>query len=487
MPEKIDWQLIKDATANVKKLMKAVTEESYRWPRPTMDSECVFYLKEMEKPSWKSMLKEARKRRKSYDDALTSISRCTADLKEMENHFKPIDKMYSLVHTPKPRRVDEAKTRKSITASFLKIGVSLKQIDTVLKKSSKKSSRITTSSYFHSFIGRKEQLIASSKPELLKSLMAAILAEAVAAFNLQAKNVKDKVTVKGIGKWCINAAKKMDAAESGIYKALSEKNFAKLPERSGALSAVAQKTLDEGLQKGVSAQQAAKTAKAASVQAWGDVSLEVADVLRMALRGLALANFLKHSVGDERTLSGWARNAAKLAHGDISSPIKSHTVSEVEGLGLRAGQSIAVRGRVNDLFFVQINKDKIVSLADIVDGSGNHISAVLPYFKMNSCGLVAGSSVRVTGTFDPQAVKKHLGRVVPKAYKQRISALNPEGLIIDRLNYGELARTSWRNWVTRELAFMFSAVPHGLNISWSWQTGENGPVNQLCFGTWCGR
>lgn len=491
MPKKLDWKVIRDVTANVKKLMKEVSDSSYTWPHSSVDSECVFYLHELEKPSWKGILKKAQSRRKSYSTALASISDCTAKLNEMKNDFKPIERMYSLVQLPKPPRVDDAKIRKSVTRTFLKIGVSRKVINSALdkldKSSKKNSKKVTTSSYFNYFVNEKEKLIAARKPELLKAMTAAVLAGAIAEFNLHAKNGEDKITMKSIGKWLGSSAKKMDTAESGIYKALSEKNFAKLPKSSAALSEIAQKTLEEGLRKGASALRAAEKAKASSSEAWDDICVELADVLRMALRGLALAEFLKYSVEDEQVLAYWARNAAKLAYGDIMPACKSNTIAELNELKLRTGQSVSVRGRVNDIIFIQVNKNKIVSLADIVDSGGNHISAVLPYIKINSCGLVPGSSVRITGTFDPQAVKKHLQRVIPKAYKQKVAALNPKGLVIDRLNYGELSKKSWQNWVTRELGFMFTAVPHGLNMSWSWQPGNEGPGNQLCFGTWCGR
>ncbi len=487
MPGQIDWKLVNDATAKVKKRMQEVREEGNAWPRSSVDSECVFYLNELAKPSWKGILKKAQDRRKSYGAALASLADCAARLKEMKIDVKPIETMFARVRLSDPPAGDSAKTRKNVTESLLEAGVSLTTIDAALNKLPKKfSPGVTPLGYIDSFIARKENLIVRRKPELLKSLMAAILAEAVAKFNLDAQYVKDAVTAREIGEWSGASVKALDAAERAIYRALAEKDFAALPGSSAALATIAQKTLDEGVLKGAAALLQGKAATAAHAEAWGEISLELADLLRTALRGLALALFLGTAAGEERTLTRWARSAAKLPYGDLASPGKSHALSELAGLQLRTGQGVSVRGRVKDIIIVQVNKGKSLSLADIVDGEGNHLTAVLPYIKIDSCGLGPGSSVRITGVFDSEAVKRHL-RVIPNKHKPQIAALNPQGLIIDRLNSGELARVSWRNWVTRELGFMFTAVPNGLNISWSWQAGGNGPANQLCFGTWCGR
>jgi hypothetical protein len=489
MPKQLDWQLIRDATAKVKTLREEVTRESHTWPNESVHSESVRYLNELEKPLWKSLLKNSQKRRIAYGLALSSMSDCSDKLKEMKDHVKALEKMYSLVHlNKKPPRVDDARMKKSITNSFLKRGLSLKIINDVFINSPQTPPPgFPTSSYVNSFINEKEKLLTERKTELLKSLTATILAEAVAQFNVWAMDDKFRVTVEDIGKWRESSIKNMDTAEFDIYNILLEKNFAKISQASVALADVSQRILDEGLKKGASAQKPAKATDAAALEAWGDISLEIADVLRMALRGVALANFLKYSSGDERTLRDWARNAVKIAYGDALLAGKSNTLSELKKQKLRSGQRISVRGLVNDIIFVQVNKNKSVSLVDIIDNAGNHLSAALPYIKIDSCGLVPGSWVSITGTFDREALKKHLQRVIPKEYNTKIAALNPEGLIIERLNYGELARKSWQHWVTRELSFMFTAVPHGLNISWSWQSGSRGPANQLRYGTWCGR
>jgi hypothetical protein len=108
---------------------------------------------------------------------------------------------------------------------------------------------------------------------------------------------------------------------------------------------------------------------------------------------------------------------------------------------------------------------KVISSASLFSDNGESISLVLPYIKLDSGGLVEGAAARVTGIWNAHS-----------------SEVQGSALSVARRNLE--AEKTWTSWVDQNIGMIFSEVPHGLDIGWSWEPGANGASNPLRYNTW---
>jgi hypothetical protein len=73
---------------------------------------------------------------------------------------------------------------------------------------------------------------------------------------------------------------------------------------------------------------------------------------------------------------------------------------------------------------------------------------------------------------------------VAGVWQQSSKEVAGTALAMDRINLGELGKSSWSDWAKSKLAAVFQPTPHNLAAAWSWEPGVNGAGNQLRYGTW---
>jgi hypothetical protein len=202
----------------------------------------------------------------------------------------------------------------------------------------------------------------------------------------------------------------------------------------------------------------------------GRLAIELGDLIRALLRAIALGRFvawLAKWPTDNNEVQDWIAHAKKLQFPPGHAPPVSQTISTLAVDSARLdGGDLSIEGVLGPVTIVHRGR-KAISSATVTDSKGKSVKIVIPYIKLDSGGMVAGSYVRISGKW--QKLSKEVGG---------------PALLIDRLNFGELGKRSWSDWVTTRLRHSFEAVPHGLAASWSWEAGADGTGNQLRYGTW---
>jgi hypothetical protein len=127
---------------------------------------------------------------------------------------------------------------------------------------------------------------------------------------------------------------------------------------------------------------------------------------------------------------------------------------------------VTVEGQLGAVAIVHRGR-KAISSASVADRKAKSIAVAIPYIKLDSGGMTPGAYVRIAGVWQ-QSSKEVAGAA----------------LLIDRINLGELGKSSWSDWTKGRLAAVFQPTPHNLAATWSWETGANGAGNQLRYGTW---
>ena len=164
----------------------------------------------------------------------------------------------------------------------------------------------------------------------------------------------------------------------------------------------------------------------------------------------------------------WQRAAERLPFSSRHSMPRKRTLSGlINNSSRNDGKEVTVEGVLGELDIRHSGPARVLSVAVIQDANGNTLKAVLPYIKLDSGGMVPGAAVRISGNWH------HLS-----------DKIDEPALHADRLSLSERARESWQDFATFELRRVYTPIPHGLAISFSWESGLEGPGNQLRFGIW---
>ena len=302
------------------------------------------------------------------------------------------------------------------------------------------------------------------------SLCAALLAGAVSRFNRSAHRNDPDRTAPASAEWCAEVERGLRAGERGLHRALGSGDLFRAYLQAHDLAMGAELQIEEGARHAAAS---ARRRRATADRSEKALARRIGDCLRELLRGVALGTVAAHAArGNESCppTSDWVAAAGRLKFRDPTA-IPAWSVARLaEGDFPQTRDLIAVEGTISSLAITHRAR-KVVSVAELTDGGGRSVRIGLPYIKLDSGGVVPGASVRVVGSW---------GRSLE--WLQGDNAL-----VVDQRNLGDLARTSWRDWVTDALRYTFEPSPHGLEMSWSWERGADGAGNQLRFGTWAAR
>jgi hypothetical protein len=131
------------------------------------------------------------------------------------------------------------------------------------------------------------------------------------------------------------------------------------------------------------------------------------------------------------------------------------------------GQMVAVEGEVQDLV-TKVEQGKATSNFCLVDPvTETAINVFVPYIQIDSTGLVGGCAAHLVGPW----------------LKYDSESRQENTLHIDRIAFTEQAKESWLDYQTSQVRAFFDYLPHNLNMSWGWQAGVPGAVNQVYHTT----
>jgi hypothetical protein len=297
-------------------------------------------------------------------------------------------------------------------------------------------------------------------------LLGAELAHTVAAFNLHPRGELDESGAT-LDTWLGNVGSELEEHRKAIWLALRARDLSQL--RTGSASMLQWVTGDT-LHRATSNAAALARARHGSVNAWklGPQALGTAELIRALLLGEALARRTEWLAGsDLGSTKDWFTAARNLPFASRWRQPRSTKLSVVWARAKQlAGKTITVEGVIGRVSNIHVRR-KVFSSAWISDAQGTSLRVGITHIKMDSGGFVEGSYGRVTGTFS--TMDQDFGTPIVR---------------IDQRKYSEDAEHSWSDWTALELRRIFTPIPHGLTLSWSWEPGAYGAGNQLRYGTW---
>jgi hypothetical protein len=312
--------------------------------------------------------------------------------------------------------------------------------------------------------------ISELHQEATSFLCAALLADAVSRFNRSARRNDPERTAEASAEWCRDVERAMRARERGLHQAFGAGDLFGAFLQARDLATVAESHVEEGARHAAAS---ARRRRATPGRSEHLLARRLGDCLRDLLRGVALGQVAGHAArGHERSppTRNWLVAARRLAFEDPTAIAAWSVARLANGDFPPAGEVVAVEGTVFSMAITHRAR-KTVSVAELTGAGDRSVRIALPYIKLDSGGVVPGTSVRVAGD-----------------WRRKLDWLEGgSALVVDQRNVGDLSRRYWQDWVTDALRHTFQPSPHGLQMSWSWQPGPDGAGNQLRFGTWAAR
>jgi hypothetical protein len=300
----------------------------------------------------------------------------------------------------------------------------------------------------------------------LSAQMASTLALAVAAFNQSDPSQAEPSTAHVAG-----VEKRLAAARKAVHVALQSANLTAVAAAAADLVAAAHAQLFNHCLAPAAALAARRRDSAGDFSADGRLALRYADAIREALHGIALGRYLAWAAYWKPEIDAiglWIDAAQTLPFASAyQTPPPIAIAALAANPAAYDGQALTVEGRLGAVAIIHRGR-KAISSAAIADRKAKSITVAIPYIKLDSGGMTPGAYVRVAGVWQ-QSSKEVAGTA----------------LAMDRINLGELGKSSWSDWAKSKLAAVFQPTPHNLAAAWSWEPGVNGAGNQLRYGTWC--
>jgi hypothetical protein len=300
------------------------------------------------------------------------------------------------------------------------------------------------------------------------SLMAGVMALAVARFNQQPTTARRKSATKDTP---ASIGKELLAAKRAVYQALQAEDLLAAWAGAGNLSREAATLLFEKALPPAAVLAARRRKAGADFTADGRLSLQYGDLIRDLLEAIAIGRYVAWTA----RWHGQAKAAQELLKGaegrTLTTAYKAPPLVSVSSLAAnpqaKDGQELSIEGVLGDVTIVHLGR-KAISSAPVLDARGRSATIVIPYIKLDSSGMVPGSYVRIAGLWQ-------------KSSKEMKGA---PALLIDRLNLGDLGRQSWNDGMRAQLHQIFQTVSHNLAASYSWEPGTDGAGNPLRYGVW---
>lgn len=421
------------------------------------------YLRAALLGQWDALSNEASQQRDRAAEGLRELTPIQRELESLRNKVVDLVEEAKSVWTPLQGRADWSDVRQTIQeklegeATPAKAAALMKKLGAL--RMSDMSNRILAP--IHSMAANLDE--ASESWHALA--VGAELAQSVSAFHKHTR-VRLKETRK-LNEWLAESAATLQGYEKEIWQALRTRDLKQLRTVSTALLRwVSGDTLDEATKQA----SALARARESGTSRWtlGKQAIATGELVRGLLLGQALARRTAWMAeSDLGAAKEWCDAAARLAFPSRWRPSAVLKLGAIWSRGRQlAGKLVTVEGVVGHVSNVHVRR-KVHSSAWIADPDGTSVRVGITHIKMDSGGVVEGAYARITGTFVP--MDKDFGTPIIR---------------VDQRTYTDDSKWSWSDWKALRLRRLYTPVPHGLTLAWSWEHGEYGAGNQLRYGTW---
>ena len=463
MPKKDAWVCLRETTGRVQKGLKAFRKDALGWGPSDPGHDRAEYIPVMNKLDWKKLASLAQSLTKGRQKMLVDIEKSRNQILALMPLLDELDKVAPGLPPPLPKISGWKEQRKKLEAALRKQRLAPDKIEAILKAEEKRDFR-KAPRQLRAMLDPAIERLENARQRHVASIMGAAHADAVARFNTSYKKARP-YSAEGTKAWCRTNYGMLSDGEKAVWQLLRDGKPAKAAAAAVKLRKKAETALKSGAEMAASV--AARRRQPGPGALENIAALWVAEVMRGLLRAIALGYVAESALAwgaKTDPTQGWIEAARKLPFDGYVSPVaipvgqfkKRKTGQEYTIAGIVAGVSITHRA------------GKAVSAVKIASDKDTQITAALSHIKLDSGGMVPGAIVRLTGTWN-DSVKWLPGG---------------PSLVVKRLNYGELSRTGWRDWVTAGIRGVYAPIPHGLAALWSWEPGSNGAGNPLYYGVW---
>jgi hypothetical protein len=298
----------------------------------------------------------------------------------------------------------------------------------------------------------------------MAGLMGAHLAAAVGAFNRVARRTGPGRDAAAFAR---RAVRVVETAERGFHRALRRGRIPAVPLGPGP-------GIARLLRKGaVSAARIAAARRGSRGTTSDDrAALLAGDALRTVLRHVALRyrlTWLGATDPDSPERMRWLRMAAQRPFPTGWKPPRERSVTTLahRPRAVRDGTPVTLAGTLGPVTIRHIGQTPVSTATLRERARSSEIVVTAKHRKFDSSGMVGGSAVRVSGSWEHRAPE----------------TAGP-ALRLERQRLADLATRSWSDWVTAELRQVYESSPQALTIRWSWEPGRDGAGNPLRYRVW---
>ena len=463
MPKKDALVCLRETTNRVQKGLKDFRKGALEWGPFDPAQERAEYIPVMNKLDWKKLSTLAQSLKKDRQKTLADLEQSRKQILNLLPLLDDLERVAPGLPPPLPKIAGWKEQRKKLAAALRKRGLTPDKIETILKAEEKRDLR-KAPQHLRSMLDPAIDRLEKARQRQVASVMGATHADVVAQFNgsyEKAKLYKEAETKA----WCRTNYSMLLDGEKAVWQLLRDGK----PEKAAAEAAKLRQKAETSLKAGaeLAASVAARRRQSGAGASESIAALWVAEVMRGLLRAIALGYVAESALSWGNKMNPtqeWIKAAQDLPfEGYISPPgipvsqfKKRKTGKEYTIAGFVAGVTITHRA------------DKAISAVKIASDKETQITAALSHIKLDSGGMVSGAIVRLTGTWT-DSIKWLPGG---------------PALVVNRLNYGDLSKKGWRDWITCAIRGAYSPIPHGLAAIWSWEPGVNGAGNPLYYGVW---
>lgn len=404
----------------------------------------------------------------SYMAEMTKLGELTASLKTLDEVKKCLPSIGHYSDWDKLQQIIEAETAKD------ELDLTISRIKAISGKSIAKK--------YENFIKTREKRAEMALERHLPTLLGAVYAMAVAHFNLESLQPGNELNAAIGQQWCKAQNDTFEAVLNSTHKLLANHQYQDIKLLVKSIREQFKPAIVEGVTNAAFLHKKLAADNSVSDDIYM-LGCAIGDILRNWLK-LYTLSFILESIAvnpHSKLAAQWSKSAEEIKLDFPQQPTPLSLSDLLSKNSLTADEKIFVVGRVTDVVILYHGKHYI-SFAQLGDGKGNSITAVLPYIKIESVGIDPGCSLCISGNYNSD-ISKYLFKV-PQKYQPRTNQFSKNCIIIDRLNLTELQEDNWLYWVDNHLRPYFTAVPHGLAVSWSWLPGTKGAGNSLRFGNW---
>jgi len=126
---------------------------------------------------------------------------------------------------------------------------------------------------------------------------------------------------------------------------------------------------------------------------------------------------------------------------------------------------VVTEGTISHLEKITVGPDTVISRGKLNDSNGNEIRFVIPFYLLDSTGLVVGSYCELMGTF----------------YEQNSEYDNNPAITLKRYSLTKLDNVLFNGWLRQQINTIFELVPHNFCLKHSFEKGSDGAINPVKY------